>query len=457
MHSVRLRISLIAAVATAVAVSLIAVFLLSRVEQSLRDEMDLSLTNQVTSYQNAIFTTDDITFARYPDPETLFMAFDLQGFIYDANVDVGAASVIPTLDYPFSSILGDPVLADVAFPDSVDIEGNDAMRAAYAELIFLEDTDQVVYGLFARGTASIDRTIGGMRNALLIAVPLVVAFVAALAWWLTGRSLRPVDRMRREVDEISSSDLGRRVSEPPSTDEVGQLATTMNEMLGRLEQAKRSQDQFVSDAAHELRTPLASIAAQLDVDETHPGNADRVATARNVRGEVTRLQTLIDGLLASARNADKPGPLSSSLVDLDVVAGQAANRVARPDHVALDQRSIGISTVRGDEQALGRLVDNLLANAYRHAASSVVLAAGTDTAGVWLTVDDDGSGVAVEDRERVFERFVRLDEARGRDAGGSGLGLALARETSVHHGGSLRCVESQLGGARFELRLPDAG
>lgn len=453
MHSVKLRITLIAALATAVAVSLIAIFLLVRVEQSLRDEIDLSLTNQAVSYQNFIDTPDDIVFARWPDPETLFMAFDAGGDVYDANVDFSAAEVIPALDLDAADF-GDPVLADLSFPDAVEIEGNDKMRAAYAELLFLEEVDVPVYGLFARGTGSVDRTVAGMRNALLIAVPLVVAFVAALAWWLTGRSLRPVDRMRREVDEITSSDLGRRVSEPPATDEIGQLATTMNQMLTRLEQAKRSQDQFVSDAAHELRTPLASIAAQLDVDETHPANADRVATARNVRGEVTRLQTLIDGLLVSARHADTPTPIPSTLVDLDVVAAQAANRVTRPDHVALDQSSIGIGTVRGDEQSLARLVDNLLANAYRHATSSAVLATGTDEAGVWLTVDDDGTGVAVDDRERVFERFVRLDEARTRDAGGSGLGLALARETADQHGGSLRCVASRLGGARFELRLP---
>lgn len=454
MHSVRLRITFIAAVVTAIAVSLIAVLLLDRVEQSLRDEIDLSLTNQVVSYRNAIGSAEDIAFARYPDPETLFIAFDVQGGVYDANVEVNPNDFLSELSFD-EEFFGDPALIDLSFTDLIEIEGSEKMRGAYAELD-TSDTVLPVYGMFARVTGSVDRTVDGIRNALLVAVPLVVALVAALAWWLTGRSLRPVDRMRREVDEITSSDLARRVSEPPATDEIGQLATTMNEMLSGLEQAKQSQDQFVSDAAHELRTPLASIAAQLDVDESHPANADRLATARNVRAEVTRLQTLIDGLLASARNADNPTPVPMGLVDLDVIAGLAAQRVARPDHVNLDHSSIGIGTVRGDEPALTRLVDNLLANAYRHAASVAVLAAGTDATGVWLTVDDNGAGIATEDREQVFERFVRLDEARTRDAGGSGLGLALARETAVRHGGTLHCVASTLGGARFELRLPEA-
>lgn len=453
MHSVRLRITLIAALATAVAVSLIAMFLLSRVEQSLRDEIDLSVTNQVLSYQNAISTFDDIVIARYPDPQTLFVAFDADGTVYDANVEMNLFEVVASVDVT-PDAFGEVVLFDLALSNPTEIEGSESMRGAWAELIFLEDIDEPVYGMFARVTGSVDRTVSGMRNALLVAVPLVVAFVAALAWWLTGRSLRPVDRMRREVDEITSSDLGRRVSEPPATDEIGELATTMNQMLSRLEQAKRSQDQFVSDAAHELRTPLASIAAQLDVDETHPASADRVATARNVRGEVTRLQTLIDGLLASARNADTPSAVPTALVDLDVIASESAQRVTRPGHIALDRTNVGIGTVRGDQQALARLVDNLLANAYRHATSTAVLSAGTDASGVWLTVDDDGAGIAAVDRERVFERFVRLDEARSRDSGGSGLGLALAWETAVQHGGTLRCVASTLGGARFELRLP---
>ena len=456
MRSVRTRIAVIAAVTTAIAVSVAGFLLLSQLSSSLDREINESLERQLINFEAAIETYADFETVQVPsDPETLLIVLDSDGFAPLAN-DEGVDGVEVAEALPLTTVAFDEVnFADISLMTPTETTEPGSLRAAYIE-VFLDDqrVDEEFFVVVARSSAPADRTVAGLRNTLLVGLPLLVAFVAALAWWLTGRSLNPVDQMRREVDEISSTDLERRVSEPTATDEIGELARTMNRMLGRLEQSQKTQEQFVSDAAHELRTPLASIAAQIDVDDAHPGSADRTATASNVRSEVTRLQSLIDGLLMSARNQEQHEPSKQSLVDLDVVAGSAAGRVELPGHVQLDQRGIGAGTVRGDEVVLASVVDNLLANAGRHARHHVAINVGTDTAGVWLTVDDDGAGIAAIDRDRIFDRFVRLDEARSRDAGGSGLGLALARETASRHGGTLHMDDSPLGGARFVLWLP---
>lgn len=458
MGSVRTRITIIAAVTTALAVSVAAFFLLTQLQSSLDREIDTSLERQVLNFNDNLAEYADFDTVQRPlDFETLFVVVDSDGLLLaDNDVGVDGAEILQVL--PLRAFAFDEVqFADISLTSPTETTDPDRLRAAYYELFLDDQGEEALFIVIARSSASADRTVAGLRNALLVGLPLLVAFVAALAWWLTGRSLAPVDQMRREVDDMSVTDLSRRVSEPAMTDEIGQLARTMNRMLGRLQQSQQTQEQFVSDAAHELRTPLASIAAQIDVDDAHPGSADRSVTAANVRGEVARLQTLIDGLLTSARNQAPQASTPQPLVDLDVIVSSAAARMVLPEHVQLDQRGVGVGTVRGNATALASVVDNLLANAGRHARQHVAVSVGTDDNGVWLAVDDDGTGVAPDDRERIFGRFVRLDEARNRDAGGSGLGLALARETAARHGGTLHADDSPLGGARFVLRLPNAG
>ena len=458
MKSVRARTAMIAAVTTALAVSVAGVLLLWQLQSSLQREIDESLERQVLNFDLRVFTYDDFQTVPVPDdPETLLVVLEPDGFVPLTNdIGVDGSEVAAQLEL-VSRFRPDVQFADLSLASPTETTDPGSLRAAFVE-IFLEDQreDEQFFVVIARSHAPADRTVAGVRNGLLIGVPMVVAFVAALAWYLTGRSLRPVDQMRREVDEISSTDLARRVSEPDVNDEIGALAATMNRMLSRLEGAHQAQEQFVSDAAHELRTPLASIAAQIDVDAAHPASVDPARTAANVRGEVARLQSLIDGLLASARGQEAAAPAVTALVDLDVVATEAAQRAPTSPNIRLGTHGVGAATVRGDETALASLLDNLIANACRHAASVVELGAGTDESGVWLAVDDDGQGIQMADRERIFGRFVRLDEARSKDAGGSGLGLALARETAARHGGTLHATESPLGGARFVLRLPAA-
>lgn len=233
----------------------------------------------------------------------------------------------------------------------------------------------------------------------------------------------------------------------------------MNAMLDRLEVSSTAQAQFVSDASHELRTPIAVIRHELEVGL----RADDDSTLREIAVEVLledlRMQRLVDDLLLLARRDGRAGQAHRavrSLIDLDDIAGQEARRVATDKTVVTSGISAG--QVRGDPDHLTRVVRNLLDNALRHATSQVAVAVtSTDDGRVLLTIDDDGAGVAAGDRERIFERFGRLDEARARDDGGSGLGLAIVAGIVADHGGTVSVETSPtLGGARFTVGLTDA-
>lgn len=303
--------------------------------------------------------------------------------------------------------------------------------------------------------ASLD-DVGDSTAALLpllaVGVPLLTLVVAAATWFLTGRALRPVAEIRREVDEISGSDLDRRVPVPDSRDEVADLATTMNAMLGRLQQSAEQQRRFVSDASHELRSPVASLRQAGEVAVSHPAAMPADELAETVVAESVRMQRLVEQLLMLAR-ADEGSPLASSEVDLDDLVLAEASRV-RAAGLTADVSGVSPARVGGDAAALGQVLRNLTDNAVRHASSTVAFAVRETSSGVEMLVDDDGTGVPPDERERVFDRFVRLDEARARDDGGSGLGLAIVREIAARHGGTVTVEDAPLGGARFTVHLP---
>jgi signal transduction histidine kinase len=264
-----------------------------------------------------------------------------------------------------------------------------------------------------------------------------------------GRALRPVEAIRARV-AATHGDLSVRVPVPPAHDEVGRLAETMNAMLGRLQAAQAVQRRFVADASHELRSPLATIATGLEL-LAQDSHGTSPATVAALRGETERLGRLVDALLLLAR-ADESGlrPRRED-VDLDEVVeaerGRPAGRIVpRIDTVPV--------RVVGDRGQLARVVRNLVDNACRHARSTVVVTVGRDARQALLEVADDGPGVPPPQRARVFERFVRLDDARARVDGGAGLGLAIVAEVVAAHGGTVEVVEGPLGGALFQVRLP---
>jgi signal transduction histidine kinase len=303
-----------------------------------------------------------------------------------------------------------------------------------------------------RSIGDVNRTVHSITDDLLLGVPLLVAAIAALAWYLTGRALRPVELIRAEAASITGSTMHRRVPEPDTSDEVGRLAHTMNAMLDRLEESSTRQRQFVADASHELRSPVAAIRAQLEVALRRGDQADWPRIARRVLDEDQRLEGAVGELLELAR-VEEEAPANPVEVDVDDLVLEETTRV-RP--VPIDTSRVSAGRVVGNPRQLSRVVRNLLDNASSHARSRAAVAVSTGEGSVWLVVDDDGPGIPAEDRERVFDRFTRLDEGRGRAGGGAGLGLAMVRAIAEGHGGSVHIDEAPLGGARFVVRLPSA-
>jgi len=283
-------------------------------------------------------------------------------------------------------------------------------------------------------TADLEASRRVLLNLMLVFFPAFLLVVAAIAWWVIGRTLRPVERLRRGAARIGeSADPDERLPALESGDEIAALAATLNAMLERLSSASAKQRAFVADAAHELRSPLATMRTQLEV-------ADRVGEGGSLpselQPEVARLSALVEDLLVLARSGPEAGPATREPVDLLEVLRTAQTRHrAAPVPVRLDApERPGDAVVLASRAELVRAVGNLVDNAVRHAATQVVLACGPDHDGWRVTVRDDGAGIPEEELERVFDRFARLDEARDRDSGGSGLGLAITRELLRRNG-----------------------
>jgi signal transduction histidine kinase len=317
-------------------------------------------------------------------------------------------------------------------------------------------TDEGTYFVYVANTVE-RRTeaIAALVTALLVGIPLLSVVVAWTSWSVIGKTLQPVEEIRAEVEEITGSQLHRRVPESRRADEIARLATTMNTMLDRLEHAAAQQDEFVADAAHELRSPLAGIRAELEVDVAHPRPESWEEMRDSVLTEAIRMQVLVDDLLLLARSEGESRIRED--VDLDDLVGQALARVPLRDGVSVDSSGVSAGRVQGDASQLLRVVLNLLSNANRHAMTMVVVAVAPGNGAVELSVADDGAGVREEDRSRIFSRFTRSDEARSRDEGGSGLGLAIAAEIVHRHGGELTVGTSVLGGAVFTAIIPTLG
>ncbi len=301
----------------------------------------------------------------------------------------------------------------------------------------------------AAGTAALVRL-------LVMLVPIGALAVAALTWVLVGRTLRPVAGIAEQARSIGRDDLDRRVPEPGTDDEIDRLAHTVNAMLGRLQEGAAREARFTSDASHELRTPLTRMRVALEVDEAHPEAADPEATRAALLGEVKAMQALVGDLLHLSR-AGAAGSPARVEVDLDdlVLAEAEALRGAGSKR-QIDLSGVRAARVIGDGPALGRVVRNLLENAERHAATVVTVRVAEQGSEVVLTVTDDGPGIAPADRERVFDRFVRLDESRTAGGGGTGLGLAIVRSIVNAHGGTVLVEDpvAPAAGAVLRVRLP---
>ncbi len=288
-----------------------------------------------------------------------------------------------------------------------------------------------------------------------VGIPLLTVMVGFASWRLTGRALAPVEQIRDEVARISSESLERRVPVPEADDEVASLARTMNGMLTRLEEADTRQRRFVSDASHELRSPLASVRLTLEVATRDTSPEAHAAAVRTSLGDVVRLQSLVDDLLADAEVTDGPGrPVGP--VDLDDLMFEEAGALPSGGRVRVDTSGVSSAQVKGDREQLRRAIRNLLQNAARYARTTVTVTLREEGDVARVVVADDGPGIPPGKLELIFERFGRVDESRDRQSGGTGLGLAITRAIVERHGGRVYATSTPQpqSGAVFVIELP---
>jgi signal transduction histidine kinase len=383
------------------------------------------------------------------------------GAVYRSSRNVAGQPVMASLfPSPGASATATGVVLKLRRFTHVDLDVDDRF-VVVAEGFSGPSGPRAVLVAYSLGAA--DHAVGLVKLAFAIAFPLLALLVGVLVWSLTGLALRPVEAIRSEVARLSATDLRRRVPEPPVTDEVGRLARTMNEMLGRLEDASNRQRQLVADVSHELRNPLAALKAQLEVAAEHPTGDPRSLLAGSM-AEVERLNQLVDDLLTLARFDEGLVPLHLTEVDLDELVVAEAERLRQLGSVEVCVRGVGAARTTGDVGQLARVVRNLGDNARRHARSRVWFSLRSLPGCCELAVADDGPGVPAAERERIFQRFVRLDTSRSHEASGAGLGLAIVREIVTAHGGAVWVEEAlpEVGapggtGARFVVRLPLGG
>lgn len=305
-----------------------------------------------------------------------------------------------------------------------------------------------------RTLESVTEATEAVTELLWIGVPLLLVVVGGVTWQVTGRALAPVDAMRAEVETISTNQLHRRVPQPASKDEIARLAATMNLMLGRLERGQERQRRFVSDASHELRSPVTTIRQHAEVARQHPKGTTIEELAEVVLEEDARLQRLVEDLLLLAKLDEGTLELRRQAVDLDDLVFEEAERLRATTGLRIDPTGVSAGRVLGDAGQLTRLVRNLTDNAARHARTTIALSLREERDAIVMAIEDDGAGIPESERGRIFERFERLDEARDRDSGGSGLGLAIVAEVAAAHRATVAVLDGPLGGSRFEVRFP---
>ncbi|MEU8103952.1 HAMP domain-containing sensor histidine kinase [Nonomuraea muscovyensis] len=439
LSSVRLRATMAATLVVALALGLTAVVLVMALRGSLEsaagaeaarravaavpyaESGEAVLASEPSSTVAEVLPSDTIitrTRPATPAPEDTAAPPAAVGLLSD---DVPRGQAVPAADVVLSTA-GVPMKVSWAEPGDY----------AVATLDVATKTGQAT--VWARvSLANVEQALATLNGVLLPGVPALLLVVAGMTWFSVGRALAPVAAIRAKVADITARDLHQRVPVPESGDEIAALATTVNGTLDRLETAVERHKRFVADAAHELRSPIATLRARLEL--ARPSELTREALA-----DVERLQALAGDLLLLAR-LDAGEPVRADDLDLGQVAAEEAVRAGRRPEVRLELDVEPDVVVQGSRGHLARLVTNLVDNAVRHAAARVEVRVRHADGRAVLEVSDDGPGVPPEQREAVFDRFTRLDEARARDAGGAGLGLPIARDIATLHGGTLAAVD----------------
>ena len=380
---------------------------------------------------------------RLPDPipaggTTVVQVVDEQGRVLAASV--GADRLVPAIpgDVRAAALAGPITMSGSAF----GIQGPVRVVAAGAGT-----ADEPTTVVVAAPAGDIDQAVGVVRISLIAGFVLLLAVLAAIAWRLIGATLRPVEALRVSAERITGAGSADSLPLPRSHDEIRRLAETLNDMLGRLADSRKRQRAFVADAAHELRSPLTSLRTQLEVAAATGEEPDAI----DLVAEVDRLTSLVNDLLLLAR-VDDARPPQLQRFDLAALTQECVQRFSAA-RVPVTLTVVSAPVIRGEAKSVDRVLVNVIDNAVRYAASAVSVSVTSTPGGAEVVVADDGPGVPAADRERVLERFARLDDARDRDTGGSGLGLAIVDELVRQLGGSVSLGDALDGTERPGLRV----
>jgi signal transduction histidine kinase len=447
LGSIRVRTTAAAVIVVGLAMSLASIAMVTILMRSLRGQVTATALSKADTLAQELESGVLIADLVLGDPagdEELVQIVDAGGAVLGSSPNVsgwatlalvrpGTTRTIPPRTPPDVEPLDDPFLLVAS---GVEGAGN------------------IEWVIVGRNLETVEEARSALTIALVIIMPLLLLVVGLVTWLVTARALSPVDAIRAEVDAISTRDLHRRVPDPPGDDEISRLAGTMNRMLERLEAGQQRARRFVSDASHELRSPVAAIRQFAEVALAHPERTAVGELAEVVLEEDARLQRLVEDLLLLTRIDEGTIPHPTGAVDVDDLLLEDAARLRATTDLKIDVRSVSAGRVIGDAEQLERLIRNLTDNASRHARAMIRLSLQEVSGRTILCVDDDGIGVDPAEREHIFQRFVRLDDARDRDSGGSGLGLAIVREVATFHGGAVRILDNDLGGTRFEVDLP---
>lgn len=442
-RSIQFRVTLIASVAVVVLLGLTAVVLIRSFENRLIDQADDALVADALVVRRSI-ANDSVDEVRQAGAAIDLVVQVLNGSGRVVGSTVSGRDLPPLVDV--SSLR----VGDLRTIRTVEVPDVGSVRLLVEPL-----GDRPLVLVVGRSIDQVDDAVTSLRRLGLIVIPVVTLLLAALIWSVIGRSLRTVEAVRRSVGSITEHDLSSRLAVPDTDDEIARLVETMNGLLERVDRAVERERRFVADASHELRSPLAGARALLETETDDP--ADVAETRAETLATIARLESLVDQLLHLAR------PDGATIereprraVDLDELVLAQATRLRRTTDLEIDTSGVSGGQVRGRDNELGRIVENLTANAVRHARSAVALTVDESEGWVELAVSDDGPGVPEPDRERIFRRFARLDDSRARDAGGAGLGLAIVDAIVREHGGTVAVERAALGGARFVVRLPSS-
>jgi signal transduction histidine kinase len=472
-ESVRARTTVGATVVVAIALVVAGFLVVALLRDNLYSRTELTAEVGARSIAGQIASGTAPSALELPDDDELAQVVEVNGGVVAASEDlVGLGAIGDFAPEPAAATSGPGTDGDdESGDDDEDTDDDDVVAGggsvgsdmAYRTLeipdgdapyrfaaVTATSPDGRVYAVYSGSSLETqEEAVDSVAAAMLWALPPLLAVVAVVTWLVTRRALRPVGAIQKELIEITGGDLSRRVPVPASRDEIHSLATTTNMTLAALDASVSQQRRFVADASHELRNPLAILRTQLEIAREHPELLDLEATL----GDVMRLQDLAADLLLLARLDAGERPRHVAVPFTELVREEVARRAAS-DRVPVRlevEEDLSVMGVRGH---LARAVGNLLANAQRHATGAVsVRLEAEDEEWLRLDVADDGNGVPLEERRRIFDRFVRLDESRSRDEGGAGLGLAIVQDVVLEHRGMVKALDAPGGGALFRVVL----